>query len=581
MTLKNCSSKKLNPFINMLLFTFKKNLGFTGIATLISFIFSPVFLWRKAIEWLEYEEIRIYDLMDEFDFLANALAIGCCAFAIVLLVINFNFLNNRKGNDAFHSLPLTRTELFFARFIPSFVCSLIPLTVSYAGFMAVSALPGITADIPFIFPAYGYTVLMILFLCAFSCVFIMATGCVFDTVVSLGAVNLGVPIAVMLIGNMCHNRLFGFPGYSYETEAFVYGTPFGYAIHNLNKYVYLYGEAGYVYNQGSTQNPFVFWKILIIFALTVLLFALNIFLYNRRRSERAGEAYAFRFLPDFIAVIIGFIGYYVFATIFNIGEGLFYIIMGVIGAALAILVYNVISNRGFKKIKNALILFGVSIALTLIINVGIEIDIFGFETYVPSNDSIQSATINAIKETTVEGEDIKYITDFHKTVVSDKKNWSQGGEGDEMDWVHISYTLKNGKTVERNYFILAKVGAEEKAEIVKKCVVPSTKKDFEELESDTFKLEFTFPESDSRGTVYLNRNQAQRVIDTYCEDLLKADAKKLTASHDYAYLYVKGPKEDGYFFEIPYRDDFDGIKSLFAEIEATADKGDIEILGEY
>ena len=28
MTLKNCSSKKLNPFINMLLFTFKKNLGF-------------------------------------------------------------------------------------------------------------------------------------------------------------------------------------------------------------------------------------------------------------------------------------------------------------------------------------------------------------------------------------------------------------------------------------------------------------------------------------------------------------------------------------------------------------------------
>lgn len=561
------SSNKVNPFLNMALFTFKKNLGLTAITTLLSLLISPVYLINVMNNYWEYRDaIDIYPFTEQLlPAAVIVLAIGATAFGWLLLIINFNFLNNKSASDSYHALPITRAELFIARFAPSYISALIPLTAGYIGMFGISLMKNVEFDTALLWQCYFYTAILMLLCLAFSMIFIIASGCVFDSIVSFLAVNIGVPVIILLVLSLCEDTLFGY----YMVDAYdglQYGTPFGYAIYGLAKLVAWQSKAA----------AFTWLELILTLAVIAALFVVCILLYKRRKSEKAGEAFAFRFMPVIISIIISVIAYFFFGYIF--GEdyySLMYIIMGAVGAVLAAVIYNTIIHRGFKRIKNAAILGLCSLILVAGVNLSVALDIFGFESYVPAADNIVSASVNYRGETVTETEDFGYILDLHQAIVEANKNNELENETanpenvtqllyddvdsekyeDYREYIRIYYTLKGGKTVEREYHIKNKLLIDEKIVLVQKGLTKAFKEEFEAMERKFYSLSGYDKE---HFEIEISGEEATALINAYVRDLENVTPEYFVTANDWS-LYLSGYSDDsyGYYYQsLPYNENF-------------------------
>lgn len=572
------SSNKVNPFLNMALFTFKKNLGFTAITTLLSLLISPVYLINVMNNYWEYRNSTdIYPFSEELmPAVLIVMAIGATAFGWLLLIINFNFLNNKSASDSYHSLPITRAELFIARFVPSYISALIPLTAGYIGMFGISLMKNVEVDISLLWQSYFYTVVLMLLCLAFSMIFIIASGCVFDSIVSFLAINIGMPIIILLVLSLCEETLFGY--YRVDSyNALEFGTPFGYAIYGLVKLV----------NWQSKTAAFTWLGLILTLAVTAALIFLCIFLYRRRKSEKAGEAFAFKFMPVIISIIISVIAYFFFGAVF--GEDYhspMYIIMGAVGAVLAAVIYNAIIHRGFKKIKNAVILGLCSLVLVAGVNVSVALDIFGFESYVPAADNIVSASVNYRGLTVTENEDFGYILDLHKAIVTANKNNELENETaipeidytqflyddtdvdkyeDYYEYIRIFYTLKGGKTIEREYHIKNKTLMDEKIVLVQKGLAKAVKSEFELMPGKFYTLSGY---DEERFEIELSVEEATALINAYARDLESATYDYFTLSADWSMYLSAYTDKDGYFYNqsINYNQTYDNTLDVIGTL---------------
>ncbi|MBQ9965578.1 MAG: hypothetical protein IJP22_02495 [Clostridia bacterium] len=563
MTLKNCLNKH-NPFLNLLGFTFKKNLGFTIIATIITLIFSPGFIWSFTKDFADFS--TTYELTQDMSVVSGVMAVACTAFCILLLIINFGYLYSKKGTDAYHALPLTRIELFCARFIPAYVSSLVPLIAAYLGVIALGKLPYIDLDVAYIIPALIFTAFMILMLSLFTMVFIISAGAVFDAVVSIAAINIGIPVIIIFILEVCNNSLFGYAN-SIGNEPFIYGTPFGFAMYKLITYCENYG-----YNE---VKLFPIVQTIILVILTVLLAALCLWLYNKRKSEKAEEAYAFSYMPMLISVIIGFIGCYCLGFIFSQGtvSSIAFWIMGAVGTALAIIIYSLISNRGFKKLKQALWLSLITFVLFVAVNVGISLDIFGYGSYIPKVNEVKNVNVNVVQyASTEEKAGIEKVMALHSEIIKNKDKANDYDHYENYDYIKIIYTLKNGEIVERGYSMPSVVGKDKKKDIIEYVTVPFIKKTFEEFKDTSFVLEGYYGENkENYGSVRLSKEKTSKLIAAYCDYLKKTDEKIFSGWEYNAYLYT-GYGENQYWQEIAYNSDAVELIKLLEKTVNEAEK---------
>lgn len=563
MTLKNCLNKH-NPFLNLLGFTFKKNIGFTIIATVITLIFSPGFIWSFTKDYVDFD--NTYSLTSDLSSVCSIMAVACTAFCILLLIINFGYLYSKKGTDAYHALPLTRTELFCARFIPAYICSLIPLIAAYLGLIVLGRLPYIDLDVAYTIPALIFTAFMILMLSLFTMVFILSAGAVFDAIISVAAVNIGFPVIILFIFEVCNNSLFGFSD-SIGNEPFIYGTPFGFALYKLILYCDNYPE--------QEANLFPIIQTVILAVITVLLATLCLWLYNKRKSEKAEEAYAFSYMPMLISIILGFIGCYCLGFIFSGGtvDAITFWIMGAVGTVLAIIIYSLISNRGFKKLKQALLLSLITYIIFAAVNFGISLDIFGYGSYIPKADEIKGANINVLQyATTEEKEGIEKILALHSEIIENRDKSKMYDQYADFDYVKIIYTLKNGKVVERAYNMPSVVGKAEKKEILKTVTIPGIRKTFNEFKDTSFILEGYYGKNEENyGSVRISREQTQKLIDAYCQYLEDADENIYNGWTYNTYLYT-GYGENQYWQEFMYNDDAKEFVKLLEKTISEAEK---------
>ncbi len=563
MTLKNCLNKH-NPFLNLLGFTFKKNIGFTIIATIITLIFSPGFIWSFTKDYIDFP--NTYDLTGDLSSVCGIMAFACTAFCILLLIINFGYLYSKKGTDAYHALPLTRIELFCARFLPAYICSLIPLIAAYLGLLVLGQLPYIDLDVAYTIPALIFTAFMILMLSLFTMVFIISAGAVFDAVISVAAGNIGFPVIIIFILEVCNNSLFGYAN-SIGNEPFIYGTPFGFAMYKLITYC-----DNYPHYEGRL---FPLVQTIILVVVTALLAALCLWLYNKRKSEKAEEAYAFSYMPMLISVIIGFIGCYCLGFVFSGGtvNSIAFWIMGVIGTTLAIIIYSLISNRGFKKLKQALLLSLITYILFAAVNVGISLDIFGYGSYIPKENEIKSANINILQyASTEEKAGIEKILALHSEIIENRDKADDYDYYEDYDYIKIIYTLKNGKTVERGYSMPSVVGEDLKGDIIEYVTVPFIEKTFEEFKDTSFVLEGYYGKNEENyGSVRISREKVQELIDVYCDYLKGADEKIFNSWEYSAYLYT-GHGEEQYWQEFLYNDDAKEFEKLLEKTVLEAEK---------
>lgn len=440
--------------LNIFLFTFKKNLGFSLVASILALLVSPIYLYNVITNYVADYGKLIYNFENLFIMFAVVMAIAATAYMMVLLYINFSYLYNKSASDYFHALPLKRSSLLFSRFFASYLAALLPVTVGYIGTFALTFLDIVAADRAAIVEAYFFTVIMMAVLGLFTLLFIITAGGVFDSLLSLLAVNIGIPLIVAYVYTLCEQNLYGFT-YSadFDTNILSYTTPFGYAIVKL---LLCLGD--------PEEKLFTAIRVFGMIDMLALFGALNVILYTRRKSEKLGGSYSFKFIPEIIGLIIAALGLFVFGYIFaEDSRDIIYWLAGTVGAVLAAVIYSLIINRGFKRVKRAIVVGVIASVILIITNLGIKFDIFGWRYNLPEIDEIQSVSVQS-GGTAIDVKNIQLALDFNNAIIREHDEHSS--ENSLTNHFRIAYVLKNGKIVARSYQVETEIAKDYKARLV-------------------------------------------------------------------------------------------------------------------
>ncbi len=459
------TSKKLstNPVTSMLGFTFKKNIAFTIIVTVISLLIGPARFFREITyrvgpAYLIEDVVKDFSFSNEFPSMAMIFALLSGAFLVFLIIYNFSFLYKKSASDAFHSFPLTRTTLLLCRYVPALVLSLVPLTVGYVGELLVAVGFGIEFDLLYITKSFIFTVIMLLLCGGATLFFAICGGTIFDTIVSVLGISGGIPLIIVIVHALSNEYI---NGYSTESLYSVLGytSPYAYAIYSL------YTIVGWDYVDPIALR---WYSQVICIAAGITLTALAAFLFNRRKSEKAGEPYAFALMPLVIAFIVAFVCGALLGMLFSeleIFSPVFWIFT-VIGALLGAVIYGAIARRGFKTVLRSLKIGGAATLAFVLVVVIVITGGLGYETRVPKDSNVAVATVHFSGiELEFKGEDVDLVTKLHTALTK-----GESTEDYSMRYVQIDYLLKNGSKMSRDYHVTLNSGAQELLTVYKSDV---------------------------------------------------------------------------------------------------------------
>lgn len=566
------TSLNKNIALNLFGFSFVKNLPVSIVASILVLLVSPVYLVNIINDALGRNDMRVNYIysIDTYvlPFLLCGLAIVATAVGLMLLFTNFNFLFNKQSADTYHALPLKRSGLFLARFSASFCAALIPLTVGYLGTFFVGFMDRVELSNKLLLTGFIFTVIFMAVCLLSSMLIILLTGCVFDAIVALIALNIGLPICVLPFDEIANNLIFGYASSNLTENAFVYGTPFGYSLSRLSDII-----------SEPIEKGLNITELIIAFLIIAILFFVIVKVYNIRKSEKSGEAFAFGFVPYVISAIISTLGFFVLGSIFFGGLETYnpaFWIIGIIGAFLCGVVYNAVVYRGFKKIKFSFIPSAVAVLMVGIITIGLAVDAFCIERYLPNADNVNVARVAfGGEEISVKQKDMEYVIEFHKSIIDQKdavEILDEDINGGEYHSVRFEYSLKGGKEVNRRYYIPANKFAEEFAEFISGPYANYFEENYVPADYDYFNISGDFAKSKEGGGYYsctITRQEVETLLSLYIDDLRNVTAQDIKfgirdkESSFHVNMFTKTVDERyAYFYSYIKSEEFESIKYI-------------------
>lgn len=460
MMLKTSSNK--NSTLGLFLFTIKQNIGLIILTVIGMLLICPGYV---MIELNEYHD----RLSKEFySFNSGLIVFGICACiaaaigVVVYNIINFSYLYSKKSSDVFHAIPLKRTELLLSRSLAGFVSTLIPLIVGYISITCIAVFtPWIIADLRILAVFFMYNIFIMLIAWSMSLLFLICAGTVFDFVLSIGIVNISLLLLPHIFSVFAEEYLFGYT-YSFVERMMKFFSPIYFYAFYLDDFV---ERAEQYYLGNLLEKPALFnsneVKVLIVSILLIsVLTALTVFLYKRRAAEKAGCAYAFKFIYIISNLLLSFeVGFGVGMIFSSYTFSPAFWVFSTAGTLLAAVTFGAISERGFKGYKKCLIVGGISSLALVILTISFAVDITGFEKRIPKNDDILIAHAN-IEGFTIplSGDDIALVTDLHEKILNENDiaiHEMEDTQGPyQVTHANLVYKLKNGVTVERSYYSL-------------------------------------------------------------------------------------------------------------------------------
>lgn len=508
MTLRT-SSNSINPALQMVKITLLKNLGLIILSVAIVILVCPVYT-IVHLKSITYAEDYIYPISEWIqDLTIFAVYIGLVG-TFIYSAINLSYMFSKKSSDVFHSVPLTRGELLFSRAVSGLIATLIPIIVLFASLMILNA-------------AYGYTYLYaekILLCFAFvvastfvfwslSIMFSICAGAVFDYLLSYIGVNLGVYLIALIVHKLLENYLLG---YFDNNPIYMYFSPIVYCFTRISRFL----------NESmGTKEIITFFVISII--LTAVFYAVTYLLYKKRKVERTGSAYAYRFVYIICGFIISFCTAYGVGYLFSGGEintAVFWII-AVVGALIGAVAYSAITNRSFKNFKRAIVLGTVSVAMMGTITLLMILDPLGFSKRLPKESKIESAALQLREYPAITYTENMLPLELHKKIVDEKLALRGENHTYEYTDVDIVYTLKNGKTLSRSYTVLKE---NIKQEMLKNYISDEHINTYYDklLESNPENIEITFINITTYYEGVISVNDFKQLLRIYSEEVKTA-----------------------------------------------------------
>ena len=375
-----------------------------------------------------------------------------------------NFMHGKRSVDVFHALPVRRPVMLLANFAAVMTLMFVTEAVCY---LTVAVVSSFTIPIPFAVIA-GEFVRVFVLTGAIAAIYTFCAVCcntVLDSAIFTFAFNFIVPGYTVLFISLMHEYVEGFASGSEITLACI----------KLSPVCMLY--QCFVWE----ELPYTLMTNLIYIAFTALVLFVSSVLYVKRKSEKAQSnninGFAYRFI--FLAASVGggaFFGYAIGEGFGWVTDGIAIILLSCVFSAVIYLIFSTVTSRRVNPGKKGLLWLLVGAVLTAGIFGSMMTGFFGFETYLPHPDDIERVQIfyggeyeNITRyEKQSDGkykyvyganggvvfedpQEIDIIRNMHRIIVENLGD-KDSNSSNTYHGFEVTYTLKNGRTVMRNYY---------------------------------------------------------------------------------------------------------------------------------
>lgn len=475
----------------------KSNRKFTVVGLIMNLLSTPLFLTAYiiySIYVISYNEkhkevtdtmYQNYHSFNGMYIVIPIIALIIIAFIGVFIALNtFNYLFKRSNVDMYLSLPVRTKERFFSDFLSGLTSYLVPYILSGILTMILSFIAQPLAKKAFsktseYFRSFDYNIPYTMFklvLCGFVILLsiyvitiLITTFCgnILECIMYTGLINIFIPLSFYIGGELLYGNLFGV-GSTSVVLPFIHRTsPIGSVICIAPRFIF-----GISTKKGI--NIYTYWMIPYLIFITAL-FVFSYFVYKKRKAEQVGKPIVFKPFYYFMVTLIIF----TISSLFVLSAGFAdlenNIIPLIIISGIIYFVFEVVTNRGYKKLWQGGIRYAVTIvSIIALIFLANKSEGFGIVYKVPDADDVVSVDISYLgsenfvygmgydnykysdKTTFKDKEIINTIIDVHKDVLEEHKKERKDNndifDSGELFWyIDISYTMKNGSVISRFY----------------------------------------------------------------------------------------------------------------------------------
>lgn len=424
---------------------------------------------------------------------ANGFAVVVLLAASVLWAISgFQYLHNRKKVDFYHSIPVKRYQLFLVSYVNGIVIPALIYLLLLIPSVILAYRAGIGADLIGMNPWKAYLFHMVYYSLMYTTTVaaMMMTGNVVIALLGTGVFcGYGPGIIGLIFGYM--SQWFHTFFMSAEKERqFVrwlfYSSPFS-------------SYMGFISDFKS--GTFAGFRLFKVFLITAVLAVACCLMYQRRPSEAAGKAMAFRKTQLPIKVLLVIPVSVAFGMFFYaLRSTVAWLIFGTLcGCVLSHCMIEILYHFDFRKLFSNKIHLAVCGAVSVLFMLAGKYDWYGYDTWMPNPSKVESASIlfdfhdewvsyGQIDKRKVDSfydGEIRYqwgasspasyclehmeLTDVspvltlaEKGVEGERQRQKKRGETDySNEWFTIQYRMTNGKKVLRRYRYTGEEGLEE------------------------------------------------------------------------------------------------------------------------
>lgn len=409
------------------------------------------------------QKISLSEKMQVFQVISSAV-IGFLTliFAIIYTVQIFSYMHNKRKVDFYGSLPISRARLFLAKYGAAYLFSIVPMLV-FMGIIAIASICTGTLLLPQVTNMYVNFIVGTL-ACISAYGFLSACcGTTFNTVIMFIAVCACYPLSMVFVRAYID---------AFFTGAYTQTFSKSFITNALNPISAYFG------------NNLIYW---LVFSAACIAF--GTLLIMKRRSERAQTSFAYYIPCHIIKVIVSFLTGMFLGTMFGslnvFGNGVGGFVFGfILASAPTFLIVHMIFYKGLKQIVRTIPIYA-GLAVVVIVGVAlINLDVFGYNTYVPKSEDVKSAGIiltqhyypkdknfsrvmSKSAEDFTSSSDIASIVKIHNNIINSKSTKLKSVGKFKTVWgfmlynafddlsyddvYAITYKLNNGRKVNRFY----------------------------------------------------------------------------------------------------------------------------------
>ncbi|MDY3918074.1 MAG: DUF6449 domain-containing protein [Candidatus Limivivens sp.] len=484
--------------------------------------------------------------------------------ALVSGISGFSYIHFREKLDFFHSLPVKRKRWFRVQYLAGVLITAVPYLLCVMLCALIGNVFGLAraGDMGRILEAYVVHMLYYLVIYSIAVLASILTGKLIVSVLAFGVLMCLGPVYMLLMVELASAFFSTYCGQSGWGELWWnFLSPSGLCV-DIEYKMQLY----------QTGAGFPGLPILLLFLLIILLIGVDMVVFQKRRTEMAGNSVAFPCLEKplkFLLTVPAAMGTGLFMADLAKQNSDIWFFGGIIFCAVLFSgLVEFIYHTDIREVFKPKLQLGIILAVSLLIGSAFRFDWLGYDEYLPEMDEIEGMAVyqsslhcrgnyedgeitwdervrDTLKRSTLT--DFEPIYELAENGVENAVNQKNRGTR-----ISVRYQLKNGKEVFRNYRV--------DSEIYEACQQrlfenPDYLKNLYAIyrapEEGYYALEVSNLYGYS-GTIRLSRSQREKLMDAYKEELMHVTYEQMTGDDLIAQLAFYYGDDDNYSIDGEY-----------------------------